>query len=269
MELAVATVRGEGAAPTHWAVFLHGLLGRGSNWQGFARKLVAARPTWGALLLDLRMHGDSLAFEPPHTLASAARDVRATLAAAPGPANAVIGHSFGGKVALLLSADPPPALNQVWLLDVSPSARARDDRDTTERVLAALADMPERFASRNQFAAELARRGADSALGPWLAKNLVRADGGLRFALDLASIRELLADFDRASLWPLLEAPPPGLALRVVIGGRSHAISGADRERMRAAAARGAIALFELPEAGHWLHVDDPEGLLRLIQAHL
>jgi esterase len=269
MQLAQSIVSAEGAAPSRSAVFLHGLLGRGSNWQGFARKLVAARPEWDALLLDLRMHGESLSLPPPHTLARAAGDVRAALAAASNPASAVIGHSFGGKVALLLAADPPPGLEQIWVLDATPSARARDDRDVTTRVLAALGEMPQRFTSRNQFAAEFASRGVDAALGPWLAKNLVREDDGLRLALDLDAIGELLADFDRNDLWPLLEAPPPGVALRVVTGGRSHAISPPDRERLRAAAERSAIAWFELPDAGHWLHSDDPTGLLQLLTSHL
>ena len=76
---------------------------------------------------------------------------------------------------------------------------------------------------------------------------------------------ERLADFDRKDLWPLVEAPPPGLTLRVVVAGQSTAVLASDRERLQAAAARGAIELFELPGAGHWLHADDPDGLLRLM----
>jgi len=269
MQLASETVEAEGAAPARTAAFLHGVFGRGSNWRGFARKLVAARPSWRALLLDLRMHGESQAFTPPHTLARAAGDVRETLAAGPA-ASALIGHSLGGKIALLLRADPPADLEQIWVLDASPSARAPDAADGTRGVLAALAELPPRFPTRNEFAAELTRRGVHPALGPWLAKNLVHEPDGLRFALDLAAIRELIADFDHTDLWPLIEAPAPAaLPLRVVVAGRSDAVSPSDRERLAAAAARGALELFELPDAGHWLHVDDPDGLLRLLLPHL
>ena len=59
MLLAHQFVQHEVAAPKHWIVFLHGVLGRGANWQGFARKLVTARPELGALLVDLRAHGES------------------------------------------------------------------------------------------------------------------------------------------------------------------------------------------------------------------
>jgi pimeloyl-ACP methyl ester carboxylesterase len=270
MGLASSLVTADGATPARWAFFLHGLFGSGANWQGFARKLVAARPEWGAVLLDLRLHGESQGFAPPHTLAAAAADVRDAVAAGPGPARAVIGHSLGGKIALLLAAQPPAGLEQIWVLDASPSVRpARGSNDLTRRVFDALAALPERVASRREFVLELGRRGVDEALGMWLAKNLVRDDRGLRFALDLSAISELLADFDRSDLWSLLAAPRQGIRLHAVIGGRSTSISATDRDRLQEAAKQDVIELLELPDAGHFLHVDDPEGLLRLIVAGL
>src|SRR5690606_41911913 len=51
---------GEGARENpRWMLFLHGILGRRSNWRSFSRRWVAARPGWGAVLVDLRGHGDS------------------------------------------------------------------------------------------------------------------------------------------------------------------------------------------------------------------
>src|SRR4051812_16958788 len=81
-----------------WVLFLHGLLGQGGNWRSFARRLNDALPRWGAVLVDLRMHGASQGFLPPHDVFSAARDLAELEAALPGPVHAVLGHSFGGKV---------------------------------------------------------------------------------------------------------------------------------------------------------------------------
>ncbi|MEO5821321.1 MAG: alpha/beta fold hydrolase, partial [Vicinamibacteraceae bacterium] len=85
-------------------VLLHGIYGRGRNWAAIARGLAARRPEWAAALVDLRLHGSSPSFTPPHTVAACAADVRALIAQAdwPAPADAVVGHSFGGKVALSL-----------------------------------------------------------------------------------------------------------------------------------------------------------------------
>ena len=66
-------------AATLRLMMLHGIYGRGRNWKSMAREIGAARPEWSALLVDLRLHGDSPAFEPPHTLDAAAADVRAVI----------------------------------------------------------------------------------------------------------------------------------------------------------------------------------------------
>jgi pimeloyl-ACP methyl ester carboxylesterase len=249
--------------------FLHGILGRGSNWQTFAKRLCQARPEYGALLLDLRKHGDSQAIAPPHTLIATARDVRAAIDEVRG-VRAVIGHSFGGKVALALLADPPPDVREVWVLDSSPGLRrARGEYDVTARVIAALRALPPAFASRAEFIDALQQRGVSQAIARWLAKNLARDGDALRFALDLDAIEALIADYDRTDLWPVTEAALQDVALRFVLAGKESAVPPEDRARLEQLARRGAIALHVLPSAGHWLHVDDPEGLLALMTRDL
>ena len=90
----------DAAAPTKWLYVAHGIFGAGRNWASVAKRVVRNRPTWGALLIDLREHGASHDFPAPHTLESAADDI-AALAAVQPPPSALLGHSFGGKVALM------------------------------------------------------------------------------------------------------------------------------------------------------------------------
>src|SRR5690606_9002126 len=108
-----------------WIVFLHGILGSGANWRTFARQIVTARPAWGALLVDLRLHGESRDFPPPHTLAAAAGDVAEALRDLPsGSVRAVLGHSFGGKVGIELARQGPGgSLEHLFVVDSTPSAR--------------------------------------------------------------------------------------------------------------------------------------------------
>ena len=70
--LAFSTVTANGAAPSQWMFFLHGIFGSGANWRTFAKRFVEARPSWGAALVDLRMHGASQNCAPPHTIEAAA-----------------------------------------------------------------------------------------------------------------------------------------------------------------------------------------------------
>jgi len=269
--LAHQFVQHEVAAPKHWIVFLHGVLGRGANWQGFARKLVTARPELGALLVDLRMHGESQGMPPPHTFDAATNDVLQLLdAALRKPLLAVVGHSFGGKVVMTLLDKRPELAREAWVLDASPSERAtRDDQDSTQRVFDALRALPPTFESRNAFADALTADGIAPALGLWLAKNLVREGTSLRFGLDLEAIATLLADHDLQNRWPIVESPKRKAKLRFVLGGRSTTISLADRARLTALADQGVLELMELPKAGHWVHADDPEGLHALLEQRL
>jgi esterase len=286
------TVTQEGARPRRWMLFLHGILGRGSNWRGIARRLVTARPTWGAVLVDLRMHGGSQGFAPPQTLAAAVQDLEELEARLLGPGSSattgetageirgevagILGHSFGGKVALGYVARRAGALDQAWIIDAPPGAMASGEAtgerllSSSEVVLETLASLGEWFASRSDFIARLEAAGFPRPLAEWLAMNLVRAGERYRFALDLGAIRALLDDFFATDLWPLVERPPGRVRLHMVIGEHSEALTPADRRRLEQAAGtqEGRLAIHTLP-TGHWVHVDDPEGLLALLLQHL
>jgi esterase len=72
--LSHTSVAAPGAHPRSWLCILHGSFGAGRNWATVVRRLVAARKDWGAVLVDLRLHGASQGFPPPHTLAACADD---------------------------------------------------------------------------------------------------------------------------------------------------------------------------------------------------
>lgn len=246
-------------------LFLHGILGSGANWRTFARRLCAARPGLCGVLCDLRLHGASQeGFSPPHTLAAAADDVLAVAASLPLPVVGVLGHSFGGKVALALLREAPPTLRELWVIDSTPAARPEGrGSEATLRVLRSLAEVGPRHARREDFIAAIVARGHGLPVAQWLAMNLRPApEGGYRLVTDLAGIGALLDDYFAEDYWPLLSPPPAGVAVHLVAGGRSEVMTDADRRR---AAALPGVSLSVLPRAGHDIHVDDPEGLLGLM----
>ena len=61
-------------------VMLHGIYGRGRNWQGIARAVVTARPEYACWLVDLPHHGDSPAGSHGDSVAGLAPDVTDWLA---------------------------------------------------------------------------------------------------------------------------------------------------------------------------------------------
>lgn len=271
-----ALVEPPGGRASAWVLFLHGILGSGGNWRTIARKVVAARPELGAALVDLRMHGRSQAAAPPHTLAAAARDVgmlAEALAAAGRPVRAVVGHSFGGKVALAWRAAAPDGLRDTWVMDASPSAQPgameRPGEDSPVRVIDALAALPRRFGTRGDFAAAMEHRGFSRALGDWLAMNLEKSGGEVELRLDLPAIRALIADYYARDLWSAaLSDALPG-QVQVVIAERSSALAPADRERLAAAATTDAPLLVHRVDAGHWLHLEAGAAVVELLSSNL
>lgn len=263
--LSYTQVTAHGRSPGRFLLVLHGLLGRGSNWRTLTRALLEARPDWGAALVDLRMHGASGAFSPPHTVEAAALDLDAVAGALPGPVEAVLGHSLGGKVALAWAARRQ-GLSHAVFLDTNPGPRpAGHGSETTQAVLSLLRTLPTVWPSREDFVARVEATGQSASMARWLAMNLVREGNGFALSVDLEAMESLLADVFRRDDWALLESPPEGLHLHFILGGRSTTVQGEALMRLERLAAAGHLSLSVLPEAGHWVQVDDPEGTLRAV----
>jgi len=265
--LAHSVIAPEAGTARRTIAFLHGIYGRGRNWAAIARALVARRPGYAAALVDLRLHGASTAFEPPHTLAGCADDVRDLIARVdgwPAPADVVVGHSFGGKVALSLLADgPAPPLSQVWIVDSTP-ARG-EPAGSAWRMLGVARALPQRVATRAEAIDGLIAGGVAPDVAAWMASNLRRQDDGLVWALDWEAIEALLRDFFARDLWPIVEAPPPGVALHFIKATQSSRLSEDACARIEAAGrATGRVHLHRV-EGGHWVHTDNAEAVTALL----
>jgi len=250
-------------------IVTHGILGAGANWRSIARKLTQRRPEWGVVLVDLRQHGQSEPGEPPHVLAACAADLRALVDELGGIA-AIAGHSFGGKVALATRALAPPELHQTWIFDASPSARldrAYDPSETVARLLGVMERSPRTWPRRDDFVQVVVAAGHSRPLAQWLAMNLV-PDGAGAFALrlDLAAIREMLADYHARDLWPVLLDPALPGSVELVIATRSTVVTDDDRRRLATPPAH--VHVHEI-EAGHWLHIDAPDAVVDLLARRL
>ncbi len=262
--LSTRAVTGPGAGARQWLGVLHAIYGARSNWRAVARDVVAGRQKWDALLVDLREHGESRGFSPPHTLERTAADLVAL--DPPGRMSALLGHSFGGKVALLRGRDDP-AVEQVWVVDSTPAASS--PTGSAWAVLEALRRLPERHPDRESGVAALEAEGLARPVALWMSANLERTGGGYRWGLDLEAMQALLEDFFRTDLWPLVEEPREGLALHFVRATDSRVLGHAEADRIRAAGLRTGRVFVHDVRGGHWLNADNPERLVELLAGHL
>ena len=256
-----------GVRPRSGLLVLHGFFGAGRNWTTVARGLAKARPDWGAVLVDLRLHGASQGFPPPHTLDGCADDLAVLTQALDTPVRAVLGHSFGGKVALTYLAHRPPGLRQIWIVDADPSAGS--PLGAAWEMLRAVEALPPVFRRREDFVAALERSGYDRRIGEWMATNLEPAERGYRWRLDVAALEALLRDFFRADLWSVVEQTPPGVELRVIRATRSSVIPEASVARLEAIGRATGRVFVDRVTGGHWLNADNPEAVTALLAARL
>lgn len=267
MEGALSHIRvtADGATPTRWLYVLHGIYGSGRNWGSLARRLVQERGEWGVILTDLRLHGGSRDFQPPHTVAAAAGDLEQLEQDLGLPANAILGHSFGGKVALVRAASG--GVDQVWIADSS--LRIAEPSGTAWRVLEIVRELPDRFESRDEVVDAMVRNGYERGVGQWLAINLERDDSGFRWRLDWDGVEEMLRDYFRVDVWDTIENPPDGTHIHVIRATKSSSIDEETEVRLRDAGERNGRVHLHTVEAGHWLNVDNPEAVMALLAREL
>lgn len=246
-----ATSRGDGPV----LVMLHGLFGQSGNFGAIQRRLAAAGRQ--VVAMDLRNHGAS-----PHapgmdyrTLAADVRETMERLGLAP---CAVLGHSMGGKAAMALALDHPEVVSRLCVADIAP-VRYRPHLVT---YATAMRDLP--------LAPGLTRAAADAALAP------VVADSGERAFL-LSNLRlgdaphwrigldEIIAGMDDIQDWPIAGVPAYGGPTLFLSGARSRYVKPEHRaDIMQLFPSARFVALRN---AGHWLHADDPEGFLAVVEA--
>ena len=238
----------------------HGILGSAQNWRSFARKLQERRPEYGIALIDLRNHGRSPVKDPPHTIQACAQDL-VELQREIGIPKIVIGHSFGGKVVLEYARIQPFA--QLWMLDSPPGTLQEKPADQSEvlQVISALRQVPFPLEKRKDLVDFLMSMGFSRAIANWMTTNLKRAPEGYVFRFQLPVIEELIHDYFQYDGWPLLHEPPNNCDIHVVRAQNSDRWTKHSIQKIHALQHTKAHLL---PRAGHWVHVDNPEGLCNL-----
>ncbi|KAF7151144.1 hypothetical protein RHSIM_Rhsim02G0173700 [Rhododendron simsii] len=183
--------------PPPTAVLLHGILGCRKNWGTFARRLAHEFPTWQIvitqfLLVDLRCHGDSAAIKKrgPHTVASTALDILKLLGKLKLTPRVLVGHSFGGKVALSMVdqvAKPLARPVRVWVLDATPGkVRAGGDKeDHPFELISFLRTLPKQAVNHGVLPHAVAK-----SLHPVVQSSWTK-DGACTYDCDRPSIEEL------------------------------------------------------------------------------
>jgi esterase len=250
-------LRHPAATPTSAPPLLiaHGLFGSARNWGVIARRLSDRREV---LAVDMRNHGDSPRF-PTQSYADMAADLAGVIAAHGGRAD-VLGHSMGGKAAMMLALTEGAMVNRLVVADIAPIAYSHDQ---TRHITAMRALDLSGLTSRAEADARLAAAVTDPALRAFFLQSLdLRATPpGWRINLDV-----LEAEMPKIIGWPQVAGHFDGPTL-FLSGALSHYVLPDYRDAIRTLFPAARFA--KLPGAGHWLHAEKPRAFEETVRVFL
>lgn len=252
VELA-ATEQGKGPP----LVMLHGLFGSARNWASIAKRLAERRRVFA---LDMRNHGAS-PWADDMDYGAMAEDVCAFLDAAGLDRTALLGHSMGGKAAMLAALRHPGRIERLVVVDVAPAAY--------RPVLGAYVEAMQAVdlagcTRRAEVDAQLRPAVPDPAVRQFLLQNLVAEDGRLRWRLNLDAIGRAMPAISGFPEPPDRSYDGPAL---FVAGGRSDYVRPEHEATIRRLFPRATVARVE--DAGHWVHAEQPDAFLRTVEPFL
>lgn len=267
----VARRVGAEAADAPQLLMLHGIYGRGRNWLAVARQLVERRPGWAIWLADMRHHGDAHPGPECGTLDALAADIETWGAAHGVRPDVVLGHSFGGKVALAYAARQAARPLQTWVIDSTPEAKTPSG--SAWDMLGIVRRLPDSFRSRQEAIAGIEAGGFSTEVAQWMSTNLVHDAEAFRWKLDFDVMEQLLHEFFRTSLWQVLDPGADGHDIHVLKAMSSSVISDEAVARLEALQARGGqvgarVHLHQRP-GGHWIHAESPGVVVDLLDEWL
>lgn len=233
-------------------MLVHGLFGSLDNLGGLARELATDYDT---LQVDMRNHGLSPR-SSTMTYSAMAGDLLDTLDAHHQEKAILIGHSMGGKAVMALSALAPQRIAGMVILDIAPVSYELRRHDEIFHALNAVTKAG--VSTRQQAATIMRQYLAEEAVIQFLLKSFVA--GEWRF-----NVPVLWDQYANINGWqPLPPWPQPTL---FITGGLSPYVTAEYRAPLLAQfpGARAHI----IPGAGHWVHAEKPESVLRAIRHYL
>lgn len=240
------------------ALLLHGLFGDRDNLRGLADRLFLRSQSRRPIArLDLPAHGGQPATAPLSlaAMSDALAERIERLLPAPAPFH-LLGHSLGGKLAMILALHHPALsarLLSVSVLDIGPRAYPPHHRPLIDALLAVPLDT---IASRRDADASLVPTVPQAAVRAFLLKGLTRHDQGWRWRFDLQAIA---ADYEAhlCAAVPLPPGSPPAVPAVFLAGGSSDYLRDSDAASLHPWLPSARCVRVE--DAGHWLHAERPD----------
>jgi pimeloyl-ACP methyl ester carboxylesterase len=226
-------------------ITLHGLLGSSRSWMGAARGL---SDHFRIFTVDARNHGNSF-HAPSHTFDDMVEDLLELMDHLGLDSANLMGHSMGGKAAMILACRYPERVDHLFVVDTAPKDYPNHHVAEFEAMNAL--DLA-KLESRNEADEQMAEYIDDWAFRQFLISNIVRGeDGGFKWTINLSVIESHVPVLSKNVLD--LDESFDGPA-HFLIGGKSHFVDEADFNDIRFHFPKVSIDLWD--DSGHNPHFE-------------
>ncbi|PQV51625.1 pimeloyl-ACP methyl ester carboxylesterase [Jejuia pallidilutea] len=239
-------------------VILHGFLGMGDNWKTHGKNF--AELGYEVHLVDQRNHGHSF-HDTAFSYEVLAEDLKNYCKAKNLENIILLGHSMGGKTAMLFSTEYPNLVSKLMVADISPRFYPVH-HDTILNGLSAL-DF-DVIKSRGEADKALSEYVSDFGTRQFLLKNLYWVEKGkLGLRINLEVLKDEVAEVGEA-LPSYARFDKETLFLR---GDRSEYIGPEDERIIKNHFSN--VDIVTIPNAGHWLHAENPKDFFDAVMAFI
>lgn len=249
-------------------IILHGLYGSSDNWMSIGRELSSS---FKVFLVDQRNHGRS-PHSTSHTYADLANDLHELLGDLGITKARLIGHSMGGKTAMLFAALYPEKVESLIIVDILPFSSASNDNFNQllvhRNILSSLLMLhPESVSSREELDKALSKSISDFAVRQFLLKSLKRNDQGtFSWIINVQSLSDSIIDL-MGPVLPIDKFTKIEVPTLFVKGERSNYMYNSGVSSLKDYFSN--YDLVEVPNAGHWLHSENQEAFLNYLRSFL
>lgn len=242
---------GPADAPT--ILIIHGLFGSGRNWGVIAKRLSdVAR----VITVDQRNHGQS-GWTKTHSYVDMAEDLAELIEYLKVPVH-LVGHSMGGKAAMVLAVQKPHLVERLIVGDIAPVTYTHSQMQYISAMRAV--DLTQ-LTRRSDAETKLAELGVERALQSFFTQSLDVPNKRWRLNLDV-----LAAEMNKILSFPDLTGQFEGPTL-FLSGASSDYVTAEHRPRIKSLFPKARFA--KIPQAGHWLHADKPREFEASVRAFL
>ena len=229
----------------------HGLYGQARNWQSMAKKLTLDGFVI-VISVDLRNHGENV-FKEHHSYSLMLEDVMELFKYLNIKKTNVLGHSMGGKLAMLLSLKHPDFVNKLIVADIAPIDYQDDEGEVINSLLNLDLNLIE---SRNDADKSLSLKIFDKSLRMFLLQNLKLVDKRYIWAINLKSIKKSM--YNLKSFPISSKVKKNNQETLCIYGSDSNYVTNNNLIVFEKYFTN--ISFVKINDAGHLLHVENPEA---------